>query len=48
MRGTRLGADAYVTKPYSLKEIVSLAEEIITRRKSGIDLSEGSVSGVRH
>ena len=48
MRGTRLGADAYVTKPYSLKEIVSLAEEIITRRKSGIDLSEGSVCGVSH
>ena len=33
VRGARLGADAYVTKPYSLKKVVTLADEIISERR---------------
>ncbi|MDO3376631.1 ATP-binding response regulator [Geoalkalibacter halelectricus] len=33
LRGLELGADAYVAKPYSLRELLALAENLIARRR---------------
>lgn len=33
LRGLELGADAYVAKPYSLREVLALTDNLITRRR---------------
>ena len=47
-RGTKLGADAYLTKPYSLKELVSLAETIISNHRSRFRVRTQSLSEAKH